>query len=57
MTFRIRKASDSYLEEEKTVEIHSIEDLKRLDDENENCGLIIGFYNEPSIVIYDDYVE
>lgn len=62
MTFSIRKASDSYTKEDETIEINSIEDLKKIDDENENCGLIISFEThsgryKPSIVIYDDYVE
>ena len=62
MTFSIRRASDSYTKEDETVEINSIEDLKKIDDENKNCGLIITFgtcfdNEKPSIVIYDDYVE
>lgn len=62
MTFKIRKASDSYTKESETIEINSIEDLKKIDDDNSNCGLIITFktYSEedcPTIVIYDDYVE
>jgi hypothetical protein len=63
MIFKISKASDSYLEKPKTIEINSIEDLKKIDDENNNCGLIITFNKNsgeeeyPTIVVYDDYVE
>ena len=60
MTFSIRKASDSYTTENKTIEIKSLDDLKKIDDENNNCGLILcfgGYGCGPSIVIYDDYVE
>ena len=62
MTFKIRKASYSYTKESETIEINSIEDLKKIDDENSNCGLIITFTSfsgeaKPEIVIYDDYVE
>ena len=62
MTAELRRASDSWNTEPKHIVVKSIEDLKRIDDENNNCGLIISFKSysgedELKITIYDDYVE
>lgn len=70
MTFKLRKASDWEFEE--TVEINTIEDLKRLQDRYRNANggiwagtLIVDFYSDlypgilegPAITIYDSYIE
>jgi hypothetical protein len=69
MTFKLRKASDWEFEE--TVEINTIEDLKRLQDRYRNADggiwtgtLIVDFYLDlsgirevPTITIYDSYIE
>ena len=65
----MRKASDWEFEE--TVEINTIEDLKRLQDRYRNADggiwagtLIVDFYSDlsgirevPTITIYDSYIE
>lgn len=69
MTFKLRKASDWEFEE--TVEINTIEDLKRLQDRYRNADggiwagtLIVDFHSDlsgirevPTITIYDSYIE
>ena len=62
MKCKIRKVSDSHIEEPKDIEINTMEDLKKIDDENNNVGLIILFKpylkdSDPLIQIYDDYYE
>lgn len=63
MIFKIRKASRAYHDPFKRIEINTLEDLKKIDDENENCGLIVDFasYDDEEedghITIYDDYIE
>ncbi len=63
MTFKIWKASSSYFDPVKKIEINTLEDLKKIDDKNKNCGLIIDFVSydveniDGHITIYDDYIE
>lgn len=63
----LHKASDWDFEEE--IEVKTIEDLKKLDEEYGEHGLILRFdqltfdqltleeFEYPTITIYDDYVE
>ena len=62
MKFILRKASDWDFEEE--IEVTAVEDLKKLDEEYGEHGLILRFdrytmseSEYPTIKIYDDYVE
>lgn len=62
MKFILRKASDWDFEEE--IEVTTAEDLKKLDEEYGEHGLILRFdqltvedFEYPTIEIYDDYVE
>ena len=58
MQFTLLKASDRHFKE--TVEINTLEDLKKYDyTEDEDCsgGLLLYFKPEPTLVIYDDYIE
>ena len=62
MKFSLRKASDWDFEEE--IEVTTVEDLKKLDEEYGEHGLILRFdprtvedFEYPTIKIYDDYVE
>ena len=63
MIFKIRKASSSYADLDERIVINTLEDLKKIDDENDNCGLIVEFVSyddeeaDGHITIYDDYVE
>lgn len=62
MKFSLHKASDWDFEEE--IEVTTVEDLKKLDEEYGEHGLILRFdwrtvedFEYPTIKIYDDYVE
>ena len=58
MQFRLLKASDQHFEE--YVEINTLEDLKKYDNtEDEDCfgGLLLYFNPEPTLMIYDDYID
>ena len=58
MKFTLLKASDRHFNE--TVEINTLEDLQKYDiTEDEDCfgGLLLYFKPEPTLMIYDDYIE
>ena len=64
MEFRVRKASGGEYEERR--EINTVEDLKKLAEEHPTKAgdpecLIVAFNgwcrSEPTIVVYDDYIE
>lgn len=62
MIAKLRRASEPCTVKPKTIMVKSIDDLKRIDDENNNCGLIIRFKSysgedELSVTIYDSYIE
>ena len=54
MTFELYKASDWSFTE--NIEINTLEDLKKLAKKYDS-KLIVDFRSEPSIIIYDDYIE
>lgn len=59
MKFKLRWASTytGFSGDGQEVEVNSLEDLKRIQEENGD-QLIIDFdREEPSIMIYDDYIE
>lgn len=54
MEFTLLKASDYTYEE--VIEINSLEELKKLQANNDNQRLIIDFF-DPSITVYDHWIE
>ena len=59
MKFKLRRASTytGFSEDYQEVEVNSLEDLKRIQEENGD-RLIVDFdREEPCIMIYDDYIE
>lgn len=59
MKFKLRWASTYFsgTGDDQEVEVNSLEDLKRIQEENGD-QLIIDFdREEPCILIYDDYIE
>jgi len=52
MKFRIKKTSDSFSEPDKFIEVSSLQELKII-SEKENCPLIISFWDDPEIEIYN----
>lgn len=55
MTFKYKAASE-ILSKYKEIEIDTLEELIKFDEENGSHGLII-YPETKSIYIYDDYVE
>ena len=54
MTMKLRKASDWCFEE--TIEVNTLEDLRKLSEKYDCSDLIVEF-EANAIMIYDDYVE